>query len=322
MNAIVKTEQAAPAELITVAPETYVAAVFAPFAIELAHAKVAAANLSYDITTTAGMALVKEQRAIFRDLRVNAEKTRKERKDPILKIGKLLDAKYKELESDITPHEDRYDAEIKAEEERKEREKAEKLAREQAKERRLADEMERMAALHRKVNAIRSLSSLAAGQSAAMVKDIIARTEAMVIDSTYAEFIAVAEAARAETLTTLAALLSAAEQAEADRAELEKLRGPKKPAAPVAPIKASEAVVQVAADAIAKAKAPPPFELEPAVAPVASTPESERQLLIGALLDCHACLTGRSTDMANAITRAETALIAAGIPPEQLGLPF
>jgi hypothetical protein len=313
MNAIVKTEQSAPVELITVAPETFVAAVFAPFAMELAHAKVAAANLSYDITTTAGMALVKEQRAIFRDLRVNAEKTRKERKDPILKIGKMLDAKYKELEGDITPYEDRYDAEIKAEEDRKEREKAEKLAREQEKERKIADEMARMDGLHKKVNAIRSLSALAGGQSAALIGGILARAQAIQIDDSYAEFADMARGALAEAITSLQAMLEAAKSAEADRAELEKLRGPKPAPKPVAPPKNSETVVRVAADAIAKAKAPPPFDPEPA-------PVSLEQALIDALLTCHGFLTGRTTDMSDAIAKAELALIAAGATPEQLGL--
>lgn len=128
-----ETELPAIASLPTLKPEAYVTQVFDPFKKQFAKAKRASATVpAYDITTGAGMAVSKELRASFRAVRLAVEAERKARKAPIIEIGKLLDTRAKELISDIEPLEDKYDAEIKAEEQRKEDEKQKKLAEERA----------------------------------------------------------------------------------------------------------------------------------------------------------------------------------------------
>src|SRR5438128_1765541 len=103
--------------LLTLNPEQYVAAVFAPFRERLDAAKTAAAAVTViDVSTSEGMKVAIRHRATFRELRVEAEKARQDRKKPILDIGRLLDSRAKELEAEITPLEDRFDAKIKAEE--------------------------------------------------------------------------------------------------------------------------------------------------------------------------------------------------------------
>lgn len=324
LTAVAGALPAEPGALITIAPETYVAAVFAPYKTELEQAVAVSANVTFDITTTAGMKTATEWRAVFRTLRTGAEKTRAERKAPILKIGKLLDSSYKELEAAIRPHEERFDALITAEETRKETEK-------QA---RIEAELARVDAIQKKIATIRSLPGLAAGASPHMIQGVIERLNGFVIDDSYEEFLPHATEAKAESLQSLQAALAAAEQAEADRRELEELRREKaarqaaSAPAPVEPLRQSEIVVKVAAEAINKArttaKAPPPFIEDPDTEEVATAtapgPVSTVEALFNALLACHACLTGRQTDMASAIQQAELALLAAGANPEQLGL--
>jgi hypothetical protein len=78
-----------PQQLITIEPAKYVELVFEPFAKRLSDAKTLAAAAEFDVTTTAGMAVAVKHRATFREIRVASEKARKERKAPILEIGKL-----------------------------------------------------------------------------------------------------------------------------------------------------------------------------------------------------------------------------------------
>lgn len=136
----------APQQLITIEPAKYVELVFEPFAKRLADAKTLADAATFDAATTAGMAVAVKHRATFREIRVESEKARKVRKAPILEIGKLLDSRQKEIESEIEPYESRFDSAIKAEEQRKEAEKAAKAAAEKT----------RVDAIRAKIDAIRS----------------------------------------------------------------------------------------------------------------------------------------------------------------------
>jgi len=121
-----------PQQLITIEPTKYVELVFEPFAKRLENAKTLAEAAQFDVTTTAGMAVAVKHRATFRDIRVASEKARKERKAPILEIGKLLDSRQKEIEAEIEPFESRFDVAIKAEEKRKDDEKIAKAVAESA----------------------------------------------------------------------------------------------------------------------------------------------------------------------------------------------
>jgi hypothetical protein len=217
---LVAVEQ--PQQLITIEPAKYVELVFEPFAKRLADAKTLASAAVFDVGTTAGMALAVKHRATFRDIRVASEKARKERKAPILEIGKLLDSRQKEIEAEIEPFESRFDNAIKAEEARKEAEKQAKLAVEKA----------RVDAIRAKIEQIKDCIVFAMGKSATEIQGAINELSAHEITlEEFMEFAGEAEAAKDASLAKLGEALTAqqaheAEQARiaAERAELEKLR--------------------------------------------------------------------------------------------------
>lgn len=113
-----ETTEVAQSALVTLQPEAYATTVYAPFKARLADAIQKSENVAYDVKTTEGMAVAKEHRAIFRAIRIEGEKSRKSHKDPIIAIGKLLDSRYAEIEAAVTPYENKFDADIKAEESR------------------------------------------------------------------------------------------------------------------------------------------------------------------------------------------------------------
>jgi hypothetical protein len=214
-----------PQQLITIEPAKYVELVFEPFAKRLADAKTLAAAAKFDVTTTAGMAVAVKYRATFREIRVASEKARKERKAPILEIGKLLDSRQKEIEAEIEPFESRFDAAIKAEEKRKD---DEKIARALA-------ESTRIAAISERISFLRDYVSSSFGLSAAKIAAMIETLEAEEITlEAYAERsgeagmtkIASLEKMRDMHATQVAdeeAAAEAARQAEADRIERERV---------------------------------------------------------------------------------------------------
>lgn len=180
--------------VLTIDPETYVTEVFNPFRAELEILKAEAETVTYDIATTAGMKTAVEHRAKFRDMRVNAEKARKERKAPILEIGKLLDSRYKEIEAEITPFETRFDNDIKQEESRKEAERQAKIAAERA----------RIDAIKSLIAIIRDLPLQAVGKSSAEISAMIGNLVNEPIDDRYQEFLDEAKAVRLDVLDKLA----------------------------------------------------------------------------------------------------------------------
>jgi hypothetical protein len=171
------------------------------------------------------MAVAVKYRATFREIRVASEKARKERKAPILEIGKLLDSRQKEIEAEIEPFESRFDAAIKAEEKRKD---DEKIARALA-------ESTRIAAISERISFLRDYVSSSFGLSAAKIAAMIETLEAEEITlKAYAERsgeagmtkIASLEKMRDMHATQVAdeeAAAEAARQAEADRIERERV---------------------------------------------------------------------------------------------------
>jgi hypothetical protein len=204
------TEKKSVSTLLTLTPEQYVAEVFNPFRAELALLKAEAEGITYDITTTAGMKIATEHRAKFRQVRVDAEKARKERKAPILEIGKLLDSRYKELEAEISPLESRFDSDIKAEEARKEAERQAKIKAEQ----------ERVAAIQAKIDWIRSQPLKAIGMPAASIRHAAQLVADTIIDESFAEFRDEAMAVRSEAFNKLESAAAAAEVQEAEAARI------------------------------------------------------------------------------------------------------
>jgi hypothetical protein len=204
------TEQ--PQQLITIEPAKYVELVFEPFAKRLANAKTLAAAAEFDVTTTAGMAVAVRHRATFREIRVASEKARKERKAPILEIGKLLDSRQKEIEAEIEPFESRFDAAIKAEEARKEAEKASKAASEKA----------RVDFIRKRIGEIQAIPSESVGRSATDLAATIELTQMLEITlEEFGEFSGECEMAKIAAVAKLGEMLTAQQAHEAEQKRLQ-----------------------------------------------------------------------------------------------------
>ena len=80
-------------------------------------------NVSYDVTTTKGMAVAKADRAEVRALRTSLEAKRKEIKAPAIAHCKLIDEEAKRITAELLKLETPIDEQIKKEENRKYREK-------------------------------------------------------------------------------------------------------------------------------------------------------------------------------------------------------
>lgn len=199
-----------PAELLKLDPETYAAAVYKPFREQLDNLKVGAGEVTYDIATTAGLKTATLWRGQFREIRIGAEKARQERKAPLLEIGRLLDAKAKALAIEVAPFENRFDADIKAEEGRKEAERQAKIKAEQ----------ERVTVLQRRIAAIRLTVDAVVGESSAKIDAAWHELDAMVIDESFSEYAAQAKAAKLETMERLHDLYDAKLAMEAEAARL------------------------------------------------------------------------------------------------------
>lgn len=211
-----------PQQLITIEPTKYVALVFENHRTRADAYKAEAPTVTYDITTTAGMKTAVEWRAKGRDIRVEVTDIHKERKAPILEIGRLMDARKKEIIADVEPDEDRFDRDIKAETARKEAEKQAKLAAEQA----------RIAAIRKRIADIQSVPSLQVGTPADAIETALEAVQAVEITlEEYCELAGEAEVTKSVAVAKLGEMLTAqraheAEQAriQAERAQLAKER--------------------------------------------------------------------------------------------------
>ena len=207
---LVAVEQ--PQQLITIEPAEYVAQVFEPFAKRLADAKKLALSTTYDVKTTAGMAMAVKIRATFRDIRVESEKARKIRKAPILEIGKLLDSRQKEIETEIEPLESEPDLAIKAEEARKEAERQAKLAAEKA----------RIDAIRKRIAEIQAVPSLQVGTSADAIETALEAVQAVEITlEEYCELAGEAEVTKSVAVSKLGEMLTAQRTHEAEQARIQ-----------------------------------------------------------------------------------------------------
>ncbi|MEI7296650.1 hypothetical protein WCQ02_31290 [Paraburkholderia tropica] len=212
-----------PQQLITIEPAKYVALVFESFRKKFDAYKAEADNVTFDITTAAGMKTAVEWRAKFRDeIRIACENARKERKAPILEIGRLLDGKAKEIAEEVAPYESRFDSAIKAEEARKE---AEKQAKAEA-------ERVRVNTIRVRIDEMRTIPSAMVGKTAEHIARCIEGVEKSPVTlEEFQEFVGECEMAKVATLDKLREILSAQQAHEAEqkriaeeRAELERLR--------------------------------------------------------------------------------------------------
>lgn len=179
------------------------------------------AAVVFDVSTGKGMAEAKAARAELRDYRVALEKKRVEIKAPALDRCRLIDSEAKRITAELSALEDPIDETIKAEEERKEREKAAKEQRER----------EAMEARNRRFDEIRGYPLRAINATCEEIAVLIAEVEA--IDG--AEFEPqYRDAAKYEAGLAVLGLRAAmdrrrledakADQLKRDMAELERLR--------------------------------------------------------------------------------------------------
>lgn len=178
-------------------------------------------NVVYDVATTAGMADAKAARLTLREPRYEIERIRKSAKAPLLALGKKLDSDAARITAEIEKLEGPIDAQIKAEEARKE---AEKQAKIEAEQKRVAD-------IHDRIEELRGCQTLTPASGSRLISEHISDLEALPVDDTFAEFRQQAEDAKAAGLARLNALCDAAvaheqeqDRIKAERAELERLR--------------------------------------------------------------------------------------------------
>jgi len=233
MNAPLQTVEAnniASQELVTLDPKTYVAAVYEPFSNRLQAAIKSSSKVTYAIATKEGMATAKECRALFRTIRLDCDKERAARKAPIIAIGKLLESAYTEIETAVKAHEEKFDADIKAEEQRLEDEKAAKLKAEE----------EAKAAIQNKIDAIKNKPLEVMNKTVADIEAAIAELSPLIpTPAEYGERFIEAEYALKGALETLNNILAgkkaqelieaqnkaAAEKAEAENKEAQRVDG-------------------------------------------------------------------------------------------------
>jgi len=175
----------------------------------------------YPVTTAAGMEEAKAARLAIRTPRYEVERIRKAAKAPILALGKKLDAEAARIESELLKIEGPIDQQIKAEEDRKEREKQAKID----------AELKRVADLQERVAELRGNQSLSPTDGSEFIAQHVADLERIVVDDSFQEFQQQAEDAKTAGLSRLRALHAAAltHEAEqfrikAEREELARLR--------------------------------------------------------------------------------------------------
>ena len=167
------------------------------------------------IDTPAGMRAAESAWRAYRNPRLEVERARKAAKAPVLALGKAIDSFAGQLEDRLRRGEDHYKAQIEAEEARRAAVKAEAERKER----------ERVDALRAGVAKLRSYVERAAGQPAeAILKGITALSALAFAQEDWQEFAADAIAARDETVAKLRELHAKAVEHEAQAAEAERLR--------------------------------------------------------------------------------------------------
>lgn len=174
---------------------------------------------SYDVRTSDGMRAAREARAEIKRHRVELEKMRVELKAPLLERGRLVDEEAKRITAELLSLEEPIDAAIKAEEERKEREKAEAEAAKRV----------LLEASQRQCNELRALVVQAVNTTPAHIQSLIAKATAYAVpDNAHRGDV---EDVRKQTLVQLDTLLARSiaheverVRLEAERAELERLQ--------------------------------------------------------------------------------------------------
>lgn len=169
------------------------------------------AGATFDCTTTEGDKQARESRRMLVSLRVELEAKRKELKAPLLDRGRLLDDEAKRITGEIVAMETPIDAQIKAEEQRREdaRRERERVAAEKA------------AAVTAQIDRIRSLPITYVAATAEVLIEAINDAEAMTFPDFDVGDVQRVEEAREAALAGLHRALSARIDADAERARLD-----------------------------------------------------------------------------------------------------
>jgi hypothetical protein len=200
---------------LTVIPE------YTETALALADLKTKYAAVVFDVSTGKGMDIAKAARAELRGYRVALENKRKEIKEPALTRCREIDSEAKRITNELEALEGPIDATIKAEEQRKEREKAAKEA----------AEAERLRIQTEWFDSVKTLPLGAMGKTAAEIKAILDHAKALTADHLAADMIHAGKFTIRNTIMALRAALCAREtdderqaKIDADLAELAKRR--------------------------------------------------------------------------------------------------
>jgi len=164
----------------------------------------------FEVATATGMDDAKAARLAIRTPRYEVERIRKAAKAPILALGKKLDAEAARIESELLKIEQPIDQQIKAEEDRKEREKQAKID----------AELKRVADLQERVAELRGNATLSPTSGADLIAEHIADLERIQVDESFQEFQQQALDAQAAGLARLRAVYTAAVAHEAEQARI------------------------------------------------------------------------------------------------------
>lgn len=183
-------------------------AAYSPVAAGLAELRHRFEGVVFDVTTTKGDKEARGFRKELVTLRTTLEAKRKELKAPALAYAKRIDDEAKAINGEILALEEPLDAQIKAEEERKE---AERAARAEA-------ERKRIDLHQRSLHEIRDHINVSAGGSAASIELAIREVEQYEIGPAWEEFQGQAQVAKDETLDKLREMHAAAVAREQEEA--------------------------------------------------------------------------------------------------------
>lgn len=174
------------------------------------------AGVQFDLTTTSGDKDARQARLELVRLRTALDAKRVEFKAPALAFGKAIDSEASRLRGEILALEEPIDAQIRADESR----------REQERQRKAEAERQRIAAIRDRIEQIVAVARRAVGKSSADIEAKIKLVVAIAVDESFAELKPEAERAHAETLATLRELLDAAllQESEAARVKAESER--------------------------------------------------------------------------------------------------
>lgn len=171
-------------------------------------------DAKFDLTTTKGDKAARAARQELVTLRTDLEKRRKQFKAPALEFGRMIDAEAKRITEAIQGLEDPIDAQIKADEARREAERQERERIEQARRQTHLDAIAKL----------RNYVGLASGVPAARIALGIERLRGMAFGAECEEFVDQYEAARGEALDALVKMHADKVAAEAEELRLAEQR--------------------------------------------------------------------------------------------------